>query len=87
MGAAYEALEASGHTPDGPEQVDWRADNGWVIVWLIDGRVGEKMYTSPESQLHRRIMNLVDWLLGSSEPRPVEVVPKPSSGAGSRKGP
>jgi hypothetical protein len=78
MGAAYEALVASGVTPEGPEQLDWESDTVTIIVWLLNGRVVQKMYTAPESKLHRRIMNGMDWSLGSTEPRPFRSVPKPS---------
>jgi hypothetical protein len=75
-GTAYEALVASGVTPDGPDQVDWRSDSGSVIIWFLNDRVGEKMYTAPESKQHRRFMEWIDWLTGSTEPRPVQSVPR-----------
>jgi hypothetical protein len=78
QGAAYEALVASGVTPEGPDQVDWRSDTGSVIIWFLNDRVSEKMYTAPESKLHRRFMDWIDWLTGSTEPRPVQSVPRPS---------
>jgi hypothetical protein len=78
MGAAYEALAASGVTPDGPAQVDWSSDSGSVSVWLLNDRVCEQMYTAPESKVHRRLMEWIDWLSGSKEPRPVRSVPRPS---------
>jgi hypothetical protein len=79
MGAAYEALEAAGETPDGPEQLNWQGDNGSVIVWLINDRVCQKMYTAPESKIHRRFMNAMDSLLGAPGQRPVQEIPKPSA--------
>jgi hypothetical protein len=81
MGAVYQALEAAGETPNGPEQLDWRSDKGSIIVWLINDSVSEKMYTAPESKMHRRFMEAIDLLTGSSDPRPVQVIPRPSSRA------
>jgi hypothetical protein len=79
MGAAYQSLLASGVTPDGPDQFDWESDTFSVTVWFLNERAVQKLYTAPESKLHRRFMDGIDWLTGSPGPRPFRSVPRPAT--------